>query len=110
MFNDEDMNQVLRQAKQNVFRDLRVASQGYVVSVSGNTVDVQLTVMDVTGDIEVVPPMVKGLRVVGSSMPAVGDIGIILHLDRKNSVSKDIQRSGGPAHEVGYGVFLPLVQ
>lgn len=110
---NEDMNQVMRQTRQDVFRDLRVASQCYVVAVHDKQVDVQLTVMDVTDGIEVVPPVVKNLFVVGErngSMPDVGDLGIMLHLDRKNQVSAQVQTSGGPAHEIGFGVFLPLIQ
>lgn len=108
---DEDMNQVLAQTRADVFRDLRVASQCYVVGVHDKQVDVQLTVMDSTDGVDVVPPVVKNLFVVGTGdMPSKGAIGIMLHLDRKNQVSGDVQRSGGPAHEIGYGVFLPLIQ
>ena len=110
---NEDMNQVMRQTRQDVFRDLRVASPCYVTRVHSRQVDVQLTVMDTTDGVDVVPPEVKNLFVVGvrsGDMPDVGDLGIMLHLDRKNQVSAEVQRSGGPAHEIGYGVFLPLIQ
>lgn len=108
---NEDMNQVLNDVKADIFRDLRVASQGYVVSVHDKQVDVQLTVADTVDNVSVAPPVVKNLFVVGGSMPKAGAIGVVLHLDRCNLISGTyIQVSGGPAHEIGYGVFLPIVQ
>ena len=105
---NEDMNQVMTDLKGEIFRDLRVASIAVVVSVHDKQVDVQPTVADSVGGAFVVPPVVKNLRVVGS-MPSTGAVGVILHLDRKNMVSGEVQSSGGPAHEIGYGVFLPIV-
>lgn len=109
---NEDMNQVLSDFRDDIFRDFRVASCAYVVAVHDNQVDVQLSISDKVGDVVVTPPVVKNLFVVGTSMPDKGAVGVVLHLDRKNQVPgvNDVQDSGGPAHEIGYGVFLPIVQ
>lgn len=107
---NEDMNQVLNDVKSEVFRDLRVASQAVVVSTHDKQVDVQMLISDVVYGSVVTPPQIKNLSVVGSEMPDVGDVGIILHLDRKNQVTGQFQESGGPAHEIGFGVFLPILK
>lgn len=106
---NEDMNQVMNDLKSEIFRDLRVASQGVVVSVHDKQVDVQLTIADRVDGVDVVPPVVKNMFVVGTEMPKAGAVGIVLHLDRRNMISNAVQQSGGPAHEIGYGVFLPIV-
>ena len=107
---NEDMNQVLGNLKREVFRDLRVASIASVDKVSGNKVDVKLLVADISNGIAMEPPVVRNLSVVGSgSMPAEGALGVVLHFDRKNHISSEPQVSGGPAHEIGYGVFLPII-
>ncbi len=105
----EDMNQVLAQVKNDIFRDLRVASIASVVNVHDKKVDVKLLVSDVSNGVAMEPPMIKNLNVVGGSMPDVGALGVVLHFDRKNHISSDMQESGGPAHEIGYGVFLSIV-
>ena len=106
---NEDMNQVLRNIKGEVFRDLRVASQAVVVGVHDKLVDVQLLVADVTDGVAVTPPVVKNLNVVGSTMPSEGAVGVVLHLDRKNSIDSSVKVSGGPAHDISHGVFLPIL-
>lgn len=106
---NEDIVQALNDTKNDVFRDLRVASQATVVAVHDKQVDVQLLISDMVGNVQVDPPVVKNLCVVGDSMPAVGRLGVVLHLDRRNLVKNEMQRSGGPAHEIGFGVFLPIV-
>lgn len=104
---NEDMNQVMGDLKAEIFRDLRVCSLAYVVRVHDKQVDVQLTVADMVGGTAVTPPEVRNLFVCGS-MPSAGALGVVLHFDRKNFISNSIQASGGPAHEIGYGVFLPI--
>lgn len=108
---DENMCQVMNDNRAEVFRDLRVASQGYVVEVHDKQVDVQLSVADEVEGQFIAPPIVKNLFVVGSDMPKVGAVGVILHLDRRNQIAlgNEIIQSGGPAHEIGFGVFLPIV-
>lgn len=124
MINNEDMNQVLNNTQNDVFRDLRVASQGYVMKVYDKQVDVQLSICDVVDGVPIQPPVVKNLFVVGSEMPQPGTVGVVLHLDRRNQIwfpprsdndeidndKIELPKSGGPAHEIGYGVFLPIVQ
>lgn len=107
---NEDFNQVLRDLKSEVFRDLRVCSLAYVVGVHDKQVDVQPSVSDLVNEVAVVPPVVKNLFVVGNAIPEVNDLGVILHFDRKNFIQSGIQNSGGPAHEIGYGVFLPIIK
>lgn len=109
-FVNEDMVQVMNQSKNEIFRDLRVCSLVAVVAVNGLTVDVKLLVADISNGVAVTPPVVKNLRVVGSSMPLVGAQGVVLHFDRKNQINGVLSESGGPAHEIGYGVFLPIVE
>ena len=106
---NEDMNQVMGDLKSEIFRDLRVCSQAIVVAGHDKQVDVQLTIADSVDGVSVVPPVVKNMYVVGESMPKAGAVGVVLHLDRRNQIGQDIQPSGGPAHEIGFGVFLPLV-
>lgn len=109
-FVNEDLIQVLDNTKKEVFRDLRVCSIAKVVAVNGLTVDVQLLVADVSNGVSIPPPVVKNLRVVGSAMPSEGAQGVVLHFDRKNNISGELSESGGPAHEINYGVFLPIVE
>lgn len=107
---NEDMVQVLNSTKNDVFRDFRVASPCYVTAVHGKQVDVQLTVKDCVGDTFVTPPVIKNLFVVGKDMPSAGAVGVVLHLDRFNQIpGRTLVNSGGPAHDIGYGVFLPLI-
>lgn len=107
---NEDLVQVFNNTKDEVFRDLRVASPCYVVNVHNNQVDVQLTVADAVGGVFITPPVIKNLFVVGKDMPEAGAVGVVLHLDRLNQIpGQKIVNSGGPAHKIGYGVFLPLV-
>lgn len=108
---NEDMVQVLNDVKSDVFRDFRVASPCFVINVHNNLVDVQLTVKDCVDGVYVTPPVIKNLYVVGiNDMPNVGTVGVVLHLDRANQVPGSVLvNSGGPAHEINYGVFLPLV-
>lgn len=114
---NEDMNQVMGDLKSEIFRDLRVCSQAIVVAVHDKQVDVQLIIADKSDGVDVVPPVIKNLYVVGESMPKSGAVGVVLHLDRRNQIGQgelvpgtdNIFRSGGPAHEIGFGVFLPIV-
>lgn len=106
---NEDMNQVMGDLKSEVFRDLRVASQAVVVAVHDKQVDVQLLIADAVNGVHVQPPVVRNLFVVGNKMPDAGALGVVLHLDRRNTITGQMQNSGGPAHEIGFGVFLPLV-
>lgn len=113
--NSEDMVQVLNQTKSDVFRDFRVCTPCRVSEVHFPMVDVAPLVADVSNDVVVNPPLIKNLRVVGFSsltsngMPKQGDLGVILHLDRKNSIDGSLQVSNGPAHDISFGVFLPIV-
>lgn len=106
---NEDMNQVMNDMKNDVFRDFRVASQAVVTAVHDKQVDVQLLVCDTVDGTVVTPPVIKNLFVVGTKMPDAGALGVVLHLDRRNQLQAAVQVSGGPAHEIGYGVFLPIV-
>lgn len=106
---NEDMNQVVTNIKTEVFRDLRVCSQAVVVAVHEKQVDVQLTVADSVDGRPVVPPVIKNMFVVGDKMPSSGALGVVLHFDRRNELKATVQESGGPAHEIGFGVFLPIV-
>lgn len=108
---NEDFREVLNIVKQEVFRDMRVCTLAYVVNVEGNKVDVQPSVKERVGKVEISPPVVKGLYVVGDRLPDVNDVGVILHFDRKNKLGEaEMQVSGGVAHEIGYGVFLPVIK
>lgn len=107
---NEDINQVFNEVKSEIFRDLRVCTLAFVVNVHDKQVDVQPSVSDLVAGVPVLPPIVRNLFVVGSSMPEVNALGVILHFDRKNYLVEGFQNSGGVAHEINYGVFLPIVQ